>query len=80
MNWIKCSDREPIPEDSPILAIGSLKHFDVYALQYTIGWDGSGWYSADREYGLALEPGDAFYHPFSVIKYWMPLPKLPEDI
>ena len=79
MIWIKCSDRKPTKEDSPIIAIRSFEYFEVYAVHYDLGWDGIGWYTADLEYGIGLNKNEAFYQEHCLIKYWMPLPESPKD-
>ncbi len=76
--WIKCSDRKPTQEDSPILAVESLLYFATRALHYLDGWDGPGWYDASDEYGMGLNENEAHYHQYSGMIYWMPLPKSPE--
>lgn len=77
--WIDVLVRKPTPADSPILAIESLEHFSIKALEYTDGWDGDGWYDTSQEYGMGLNEGEAHYHEYGGMKYWMPLPQPPVD-
>lgn len=75
--WFDVMVRKPTPSDSPILAVSSLNHFSARALEYTDGWDGDGWYDTSHEYGMGLNEGEAHYHEYEGMKYWMPLPKPP---
>jgi hypothetical protein len=76
--WIKCSDRKPTPEDSPILAFEPDYGFEFSALHYLDGWDGNGWYTSCEEYGMGLNEGEAFYHERRGMTHWMPLPEPPQ--
>ncbi len=79
MQWISVKNKEPTKSDSPILAVDSLEHFSTKALHYIDGWDGFGWYDASHEYGMGLSKGEAHYHEYGGMQYWMPLPEPPGE-
>lgn len=80
MQWISVEDRKPTPEDSPILVIESLNYFSISALHYIDGWNGSGWYEANDEYGMGLNEDEAHFHEHGGMIYWMPLPAPPSKV
>jgi hypothetical protein len=77
--WISVKTRKPTKEDSPILAVDSLEYFSTKALEYIDGWDGLGWYDASGEYGMGLKKGEAHFHEYGGMLYWMPLLAPPVD-
>jgi hypothetical protein len=79
MEWINVKDKKPTLEDSPILAISSLKYFSTRALSFINGWDGLGWYDASEEYGMGLNEEEAHYNEGFGMIYWQPLPAPPKE-
>ena len=75
MEWIKCSEKTPKKEDSPILAWGKSEiegYLNCAALHWLNdedGWNGEGWYDHSNEYGMKQNE----------IKWWMPLPEPPRS-
>jgi len=74
MNWINAEITPPTKLDSPILASGEFNEgfFNIAALHWLDeeeGLDVEGWYDHSDEYGMKDKD----------IKYWMPLPKPPDN-
>lgn len=71
--WIKCSERMPELDDDgysyPVLLFGKRNHVESYK-QFVGYLDSNGVFYFDAEFDCV---------PCHIVKYWMPLPKLPKD-
>lgn len=72
--WIKCSERMPELDDDgyshPVLLFGKRDYVESYK-QFVGYLDSNGVFYFDAEFDCV---------PCCMVKYWMPLPSLPEDL
>lgn len=71
--WIKCSERMPELDNDgysyPVLLFGRRNHVESYK-QFVGYLDSNGVFYFDAEFDCV---------PCCMVKYWMPLPELPEN-
>lgn len=74
MTWINVKDRAPTKEDSPIVAQRE-DYFPMVLRYRKHEWDGPGWYDHSDEYGIGLNPHEAFHGDWNMTQ-WIPLKDL----